>query len=61
VGCVIGMIPLLLFSNDHAKDEEKDSRQLEKEIHQWKEKHADVLKTLERAKYNGNRNDYKST
>ncbi len=63
VGCVIGMIPLLFFPNDHAKDEEKENsdsegtitalqskdiqiRQLEKEIHQWKEKHAAVLAKL---------------
>lgn len=74
VGCVIGMIPLLFFSNDHAKDKEKESddkekdtttslelkdnqiRKLEKEIHQWKVKHAYVLeklRILEKEKYNG--------
>ncbi len=75
VGCVIGMIPLLFFPNDHAKDKEKESddkekddtatslklkdnqiRKLEKEIHQWKDKHSDVLeklRILEKEKYNG--------
>ena len=70
IGCIIGMFPLLFFPEDErAKEkgnnedtdegsasEKQSNQQLEEEVRQWREKHAETLErlsVLEREKNDG--------